>query len=104
MALLFAAEHAQRASERALHFHGGYGFMQEYDIQLYYRRAKGWPLVLDSVPRELERLGARRYGGGRPGPLAGARPPGPPRRGSGPESPATHRTRWPPGAAPPGQS
>jgi len=63
MALLFAAEHAQIACERALHFHGGYGFMQEYDIQLYYRRAKGWPLVLDSVPRELERLGARRYGG-----------------------------------------
>src|SRR5262249_21221073 len=53
MALLFAAEHAQVASERALHFHGGYGFMQEYDIQLYYRRAKGWPLVIDSVPREL---------------------------------------------------
>jgi alkylation response protein AidB-like acyl-CoA dehydrogenase len=63
MALLFAAEHAQRASERVLHFHGGYGFMQEYDIQLYYRRAKGWPLVLDSVPRELARLAARRYGG-----------------------------------------
>ena len=62
MALLFAAEHAQRASERALHFHGGYGFMQEYDIQLYYRRAKGWPLVVDSVTRELGRLGERRYG------------------------------------------
>jgi alkylation response protein AidB-like acyl-CoA dehydrogenase len=62
MALVFAAGHAQRASERALHFHGGYGFMQEYDIQLYYRRAKGWPLVIDSVPRELERLAARRYG------------------------------------------
>jgi alkylation response protein AidB-like acyl-CoA dehydrogenase len=63
MALVFAAEHSQRASERALHFHGGYGFMQEYDIQLYYRRAKGWPLVIDSVPRELERLASRRYGG-----------------------------------------
>jgi alkylation response protein AidB-like acyl-CoA dehydrogenase len=63
MALLFAAEHAQGASERALHFHGGYGFMQEYDIQLYYRRAKGWPLVIDSVPREMARLASRRYGG-----------------------------------------
>jgi alkylation response protein AidB-like acyl-CoA dehydrogenase len=62
MALLFAAEHAQRAAERVLHFHGGYGFMQEYDIQLYYRRAKGWPLVLDSPTRECERLAARRYG------------------------------------------
>jgi alkylation response protein AidB-like acyl-CoA dehydrogenase len=64
MALLFAAEHAQRAAERVLHFHGGYGFMQEYDIQLYYRRAKGWPLVLDSPARECERLAARRYGAG----------------------------------------
>ena len=62
MALLFAAEHAQRATERVLHFHGGYGFMQEYDIQLYYRRAKGWPLVLDSPAREYERLAARWYG------------------------------------------
>jgi alkylation response protein AidB-like acyl-CoA dehydrogenase len=62
MALLFAAEHAQRATERVLHFHGGYGFMQEYDIQLYYRRAKGWPLVLDSPARECERLAARWYG------------------------------------------
>jgi alkylation response protein AidB-like acyl-CoA dehydrogenase len=62
MALLFASEHAQRATERVLHFHGGYGFMQEYDIQLYYRRAKGWPLVLDSPTRECERLAARRYG------------------------------------------
>ena len=62
MALLFCAEHAQRATERALHFHGGYGFMQEYDIQLYYRRAKGWPLVLASPARECARLAARRYG------------------------------------------
>jgi len=62
MALVFAAEHAQRAAERGLHFHGGYGFMQEYDIQLYYRRAKGWPLVLDSPTHEYRRLAARRYG------------------------------------------
>jgi alkylation response protein AidB-like acyl-CoA dehydrogenase len=62
MALLFAAEHAQHAAERGLHFHGGYGFMQEYDIQLYYRRAKGWPLVIDSPAHELQRLAAHRYG------------------------------------------
>ena len=62
MAFLFAAEQAQRAAERALHFHGGYGFMEEYDIQLYYRRAKGWPLVLDEPAREYQRLAARRYG------------------------------------------
>jgi hypothetical protein len=36
--------------------------MHEYDIQLYYRRAKGWPLVLDSPMRECERLAVRWYG------------------------------------------
>ena len=45
MALLFGAEQAQWAADRALHYHGGYGFMEEYDIQLFYRRAKGWPLA-----------------------------------------------------------
>jgi alkylation response protein AidB-like acyl-CoA dehydrogenase len=62
MAFLFAAEHAQRASDRALHFHGGYGFMEEYDIQLFYRRAKGWANVLDEPAREYARLAELRYG------------------------------------------
>jgi alkylation response protein AidB-like acyl-CoA dehydrogenase len=62
MAFLFAAEQAQRVSERALHFHGGYGFMEEYDIQLFYRRAKGWANVLDEPAREYARLADLRYG------------------------------------------
>lgn len=62
MAFLFAAEQAQRASERALHFHGGYGFMEEYDIQLFYRRAKGWANVLDEPAHEYARLADLRYG------------------------------------------
>jgi alkylation response protein AidB-like acyl-CoA dehydrogenase len=62
MAFLFAAEQSQRASERALHFHGGYGFMEEYDIQLFYRRAKGWANVLDEPAREYARLADLRYG------------------------------------------
>ena len=66
MAFLFAAEQAQRASDRALHFHGGYGFMEEYDIQLFYRRAKGWANVLDEPgPRVRARLADLRYGAGR---------------------------------------
>jgi alkylation response protein AidB-like acyl-CoA dehydrogenase len=68
MAFLFAAEQAQRASDRALHFHGGYGFMEEYDIQLFYRRAKGWANVLDEPAREYGRLADLRYG---PIPAAG---------------------------------
>jgi alkylation response protein AidB-like acyl-CoA dehydrogenase len=62
MAFLFAAEQAQRATERALHYHGGYGFMEEYDIQLFYRRAKGWANVLDEPGREYARLADLRYG------------------------------------------
>jgi alkylation response protein AidB-like acyl-CoA dehydrogenase len=62
MAFLFAAEESQRASDRALHFHGGYGFMEEYDIQLFYRRAKGWANVLDDPAHEYARLADLRYG------------------------------------------
>jgi alkylation response protein AidB-like acyl-CoA dehydrogenase len=62
MAFLFASEQAQRASDRALHFHGGYGFMEEHDIQLFYRRAKGWANVLDEPAREYARIADLRYG------------------------------------------
>ena len=61
MAFLFAAEQAQVASTRALHYHGGYGFMEEYDAQLLYRRAKGWALVLDDPALEYRRLADARY-------------------------------------------
>jgi len=40
MAFWFAGDVAQRQSSWSLHVHGGYGFMEEYDIQLYFRRAK----------------------------------------------------------------
>jgi alkylation response protein AidB-like acyl-CoA dehydrogenase len=43
LAFGFNAESAREASYRSLHYHGGYGFMLEYDIQLYFRRAKAWP-------------------------------------------------------------
>jgi alkylation response protein AidB-like acyl-CoA dehydrogenase len=39
MAYCFAAEAALDAAYTALHCHGGYGFMTDYDVQLYYRRA-----------------------------------------------------------------
>ena len=38
MAFAFASETAERATYHAIHFHGGYGFMVEHDVQLYYRR------------------------------------------------------------------
>ena len=41
----FSSEAARDASYRSLHYHGGYGFMVEFDIQLYFRRARAWPAV-----------------------------------------------------------
>jgi alkylation response protein AidB-like acyl-CoA dehydrogenase len=52
MAFLFATDNAFRTAGDSLHFHGGYGFSMEYDIQLFFRRAKGWSLVAGD-PRHL---------------------------------------------------
>ena len=52
MSLWWAADAARAAALASLHVHGGYGFMLEYDIQLYFRRAKTWPL-LGGDPRRL---------------------------------------------------
>jgi alkylation response protein AidB-like acyl-CoA dehydrogenase len=62
MAFLFSADAAKHATDRSLHFHGGYGFSEEYDIQLYYRRARGWSLILDDPGRETLRLADRLFG------------------------------------------
>jgi hypothetical protein len=45
LALLCCGREAFRAASEALHFHGGYGFTLEYDIQLYFRRTRSWPLA-----------------------------------------------------------
>jgi alkylation response protein AidB-like acyl-CoA dehydrogenase len=59
MAFLFASDVAAHATDRSLHFHGGYGFAEEYDIQLYYRRARGWSLILGDPGAEYQRLADR---------------------------------------------
>ncbi|MFN8025994.1 MAG: acyl-CoA dehydrogenase family protein [Acidimicrobiia bacterium] len=46
IAFAFAAETAALTTKKALQYHGSYGVSLEYDIQLYFRRARGWPLVL----------------------------------------------------------
>ena len=56
MAFLFASEAAMTAAATSLQYHGGYGFAEEYDIQLYYRRAKGWPLQLGDPGLEYQRI------------------------------------------------
>jgi alkylation response protein AidB-like acyl-CoA dehydrogenase len=64
MAFAFAAESARDTTHRSLHYHGGYGFMMEYDVQLYYRRARGWANVLAEPRVAFRRVAAKRYGEG----------------------------------------
>jgi alkylation response protein AidB-like acyl-CoA dehydrogenase len=62
MAFAFAADTAAKTTACALHCHGGYGFMAEYDVQLYHRRAKSWAVVHDSVRGELAHLASVLWG------------------------------------------
>lgn len=54
----FASESAREATYRNLHYHGGYGFMNEYDAQLYWRRARAWAGVWGE-PRQAYARGER---------------------------------------------
>ncbi len=62
MAFLFATRAARKASNVALHVHGGYGFTLEYDIQLYYRRAEAWPLMLGDPKQGVAHLADTLFG------------------------------------------
>jgi alkylation response protein AidB-like acyl-CoA dehydrogenase len=62
MAFAFAAETARDASYRSLHYHGGYGFMMEYDVQLYYRRARAVANVYAEPAAVYRRAADKRYG------------------------------------------
>src|SRR5262249_6064635 len=63
MAFAFASESARDATYRSLHFHGGYGFMMEFDVQLYYRRARAWSGIYLEPRRAYGRVADKRYGG-----------------------------------------
>ncbi|MGN6692693.1 MAG: acyl-CoA dehydrogenase [Aquihabitans sp.] len=69
MAFWFAGDVAQRQSSWSLHAHGGYGFMEEYDIQLYFRRAKATRLQLGDPRRELIGLARRLWDDPTTGPI-----------------------------------
>jgi alkylation response protein AidB-like acyl-CoA dehydrogenase len=62
MAFVFAYETARDATNRSLHIHGGYGFGMEGDIQLYYRRSRGWAMVYGEPAVALDRVADARYG------------------------------------------
>jgi alkylation response protein AidB-like acyl-CoA dehydrogenase len=66
---------ATRAVRQSLHTHGGYGLSLEYDVQLYYRRAKAIPLLAGDPNDELLRAADRLWNGVRvPLPDVGAVP------------------------------
>jgi hypothetical protein len=56
MALLAAAETTFRTCRESLQFHGGYGYTLEYDIQMYFRRAKAWPLAGGPIRDQYQQL------------------------------------------------
>jgi alkylation response protein AidB-like acyl-CoA dehydrogenase len=62
MAFAFAYESARDATYRSLHYHGGYGFMMEYDVQLFFRRARGWANVYGEPRTVYRRVADKRYG------------------------------------------
>ena len=73
MALVFGAEAARFAADRSLQYHGGYGYSAEYDVQLYYRRAAGWPLQMGEPAALVAELADRDLGPrGEPGTTTGA--------------------------------
>ncbi len=56
MALPFASEVARDVTSRCVQYHGGYGVAEEYDAQLFYRRARGWALVAGDPAAGLHHL------------------------------------------------
>jgi len=72
MAFWFAGDAAQRTATWSLHVHGGYGFMEEYDIQLHFRRAKAARLLLGDPRRELQSLAGLLWSDESSGPIPGS--------------------------------
>ena len=56
MASLQAAEAAEQAGSTGIRVQGGFGFTLESDLQLYFRRAKGWGLLGESGAGHLKRI------------------------------------------------
>jgi alkylation response protein AidB-like acyl-CoA dehydrogenase len=61
-AFAYAAETATIVTGHALHFHGGSGYIMEQDIQLFFRRAKAWPLVYGDPRHEYQLVADKTWG------------------------------------------
>ncbi len=75
MSYWWSCKTADETTRRAIHTYGGYGVTLEYDLQLFFRRAKGWPLVLGDPSEQLAE-GGRRLWLGAKAPLPEAGDPG----------------------------
>jgi alkylation response protein AidB-like acyl-CoA dehydrogenase len=62
LASWFAGRAANRAVSRAMRAFGGYGMTMEYDIQIHFRRTRGWMLAAGDPAEELVRAGDRLFG------------------------------------------
>ena len=62
MAYAYSTTLAERVTVESLHFHGGIGYTREHDIQLYFRRAKAWPLLLGDPRAEYATVADRLFG------------------------------------------
>jgi 3-oxochol-4-en-24-oyl-CoA dehydrogenase len=60
-AFWWASRTASSSVAHAIHTFGGYGLTNEYDIQLYHRRAKSWALANGDPEMELIRAGRRLF-------------------------------------------
>lgn len=59
MAFTWASQTAMLTVDRSLHTHGGYGFSNEYDIQLYFRRARSMASLGGGAREELRSVADR---------------------------------------------
>jgi alkylation response protein AidB-like acyl-CoA dehydrogenase len=62
MAFMYAARVAMETATTGVHTLGGLGFSVESDMQLYFRRAKGWANVLGDPARQLRVIADELYG------------------------------------------
>ena len=62
MAFMYAARVAMETATTGVHTLGGLGFCVESDMQLYFRRAKGWANVLGDPARQLRVIADELYG------------------------------------------
>ncbi|MGH9136978.1 MAG: acyl-CoA dehydrogenase [Acidimicrobiales bacterium] len=62
MAYAWCGEQAEAAAVASLHYHGGYGFMVEYAIHLYVKRAKALRMALGDPAAQLVETARRRWG------------------------------------------